>query len=190
MNVFKFLDKGLFSLNLKNYPNLGIDFEINKFLLIMALALCCCFFFINWRRGCMYLAVKQLTRHECVDQNSAKTLVELGLISNLGIKLDLSREGALTKIVRRVGEVKYTYEQYQEMLKDKRFKNTKFNFEEERFYLDPEEKDRAKNVFDNYAPSLLKTALLCLLILVLFYILMICMPEILSVINDSFSSGT
>ena len=112
------------SVNLADYENIGVNFEISKFLLIVLVGLCISFFVIDWHRGYMLLAVKKLFRHEAVDEASAKTLGELGLERSFSVRWALSRDTRLSKIVRRVGAVDYTYEEYIELMKQRK-KNKK-----------------------------------------------------------------
>ena len=39
------------SVNLADYENIGVNFEISKFLLIVLIGLCISFFVIDWHRG-------------------------------------------------------------------------------------------------------------------------------------------
>lgn len=184
IRLFGFFKNNFLDVNLKDYPNLGIDFEINKFLLALAIALCVVFFFIDYRRGTMQILVKQLFRHECYDENSAKTLGDLGLSNKLPLKYYLSHSTLLSRIVARVGAVKYSYEEYAKMVKEKTVTDEKVDFETARFYLDEKYKERAKFVYETYASSIPKTCAWCVLVVLLIMFVAICMPEILSWLND------
>ena len=78
--------KEYLSVNLNDYKNIGINFEINKFILFCAIALCVVAFYVNYKRSLMVNTVKQLLRKNAIDEESAKTLVELKLDSSRGIK--------------------------------------------------------------------------------------------------------
>lgn len=178
-----------FFLNLKDYPNIGIDFEINVFLLVLTLALCVSFFFVNHHRSMMQTIVKQLTRHEATDEDSAKTLTELGLGRAFVLKWALSRPGLLTRIIGRVGEKSYTYEEYVALSKKKGgLKEEKIDFNEARFYIRESGAERAKLILENYGTSLPRAILYCVLFLVLYVCIALSMPEILSLI-DSWLGG-
>ena len=173
-------------LNLKDYPNIGIDFEINVFLLALFIALAVCFFAVNVYRQNIRSIIMQLTRHECVDEASAKTLKELYLPDGALIKMALSGEGQLAKVVARVGEPVYTYDEYVEMEKKGGVPKEKINFAEARFYLRDGEnaKERASFILNNYGTSTFRAVLYVLLFLALYVCLALAMPEVVSLVND------
>lgn len=175
-----------FFLNLKNYPNIGIDFEINVFLLFMVIALCVACFFINYRRAQMQGVIKQLIRHSAKDEASAKTLREIGLADSPAIRRALSGWGSrLTKIVGRVGEKTYTYEEYKKLSKQKGgVPKEVIDFADARFYIRQTQADRARFILDNYGTSTIRTVLYCVLFLAVYCCVVLAMPEILSLIND------
>ena len=190
------------SLNLADYDNIGIDFEISKFLLAVLVGLCISFFVIDWHRGYMLLAVKKLFRHGALDEASAKTLGELGLDRSFSVKWALSHETRLAKIVKRVGEIEYTYEEYIELEKQKKRKNKaklandgaegaaltqsdKPDFKTARFYLNSNRIDQAREIEQNYSSSVIKTSVFCLMFVIIFVGITLIMPELLSFINSS-----
>ena len=174
----------LFLINLKDYSNIGIDLEINVLLLFIFLALCVCFFVINHHRATTQLIVKQLTRHEAEDEESAKTLAELGLEGSVSVKWMLRSEGQISKLVGRVGEKTYTYEEYEALMKSKGgVPKENIDLSTARFYVRSEAKERISFIVDTYGSSILRTTLYCVLILALYICIALCMPEILSFIN-------
>lgn len=173
-----------FFINLKDYPNIGIDFEINVFLLVLTVALAVCFFVANHYRSTMQLITKQLERHGAKDEESAKTLAELGLERSAWLKWALSHSGQLTRIVGRVGEKIYTYEEYVALSKQKGgIKDEKIDFAEARFYIRESANERAKHIIENYGTSTFRAILYCVLFLALYVCIALSMPEILSIIN-------
>lgn len=100
------------SLNLRDY-GFGIDFEINKVLIILFVGLCVACFFVNHSQSNMALVLRKLIRSGAVGDSNAKTLRELGLSSSKPVKALLSKtSGPMKSIISYVGEVKLTYEEY------------------------------------------------------------------------------
>lgn len=192
------------SVNLADYENIGVNFEISKFLLIVLIGLCISFFVIDWHRGYMLLTVKKLFRHEALDEASAKTLGELGLDRSFSVRWALSHETRLSKIVKRVGEIEYTYEEYVELEKslknrkknkaeaaknadevDTRTQGEKWDFATARFYVNPKRISEAREIEQNYSASVIKTSLFSLMFVIIFVGITLIMPELLSFINSS-----
>ena len=173
-----------FFINLKDYPNIGIDFEINVFLLVLTVALAVCFFVANHYRSMMRTIARQLMRHGANNEENAKTLAELGLEKSLWLKWALAHSTQLTRIVGRVGEKVYTYEEYVALSKQKGgIKDEKIDFAEARFYIRESANDRAKNIIENYGTSTFRAVLYCILFLALYVCLALSMPEILTIVN-------
>ena len=175
----------LFLINLKDYNNIDIDLEINVLLLFIFLALCVCFFVINHHRATIQLIVKQLVRHNATDEKGAKTLEELGLDGSISVKWMLRSGGQISKLVGRVGEKTYTYEQYKELMKQRGgAPKENVDFTTAKLYVREGAKERISFIVDTYGSSVLRTALYCVLILALYVCIALCMPEILSFVNN------
>lgn len=114
-----------FNINLKDY-GFGVDLDICKVLLAVTLGLALAVVFVNYSKACVFRMVKQLIRHDADSPDSAKGLSELGLSDDRGVKYALSRQGQLSTLVKRVGEVKLTYEEYID--REKEFKKRKKQF--------------------------------------------------------------
>lgn len=179
-----FVDR-YFNINLKDYSNIGVDLNISLTLLFFFLGLCVAALIINHHRSYMAAMIKQLSRHGAYAEDSAKTLNELGLASSRSIKLALSREGQLTRIVKRVGQTRLTYEEYLSLKKAKKLpKSEKPDFAEARFYICEQERERAKSFYENNNSSVFKAVLLCLLIMSVYFCLMLVMPGVLRFVNN------
>lgn len=179
----EFLDT-YFNINLKDYSNLGVDFNISITLLFFFLGICVAAFFINHHRTYMASMVKQLFRHGAMNEESAKTLNELGLGGVGSLKRALARGGQLTKLVRRVGEEKMSYEEYMRLKKEKKLPpEEKIDFNLARFFVDPQNAERARRFYENNNSSVIKTVLICVLILAVYFCLMLVMPSILSLLD-------
>ena len=176
-------------INLKDYSNIGIDFEINVFLLILTVALCVCFFVVTFYRSSTQSIIRELARFGCKDESTARTLDELGLDRSVFLKMSLSRNSQLTRIVGRVGEKIFTYEEYIEKTKQKGgIKPDKIDFSTAKFYIRDDQHDAAKHILETYGTSIPRTILYCVLFVSLYICIALVMPEILTVINSFLGS--
>lgn len=179
----EFIDR-YFNINLKDYSNIGIDLNISLVLLFFFVGLCAAAMVVNHHRSYMATAVKQLIRHGADGEANAKTIGELGLGQIRSIRRALSRDGQLTKKVKRVGEERLTYEEYVALKKAKKLpKAEKIDFDTARFYISPDQKERAKSFYENNSSSVLKAILLCVLIMAVYFCLMLIMPGALKLLN-------
>ena len=192
------------SLNMKDYPNLGFDFEIVKVLLIAAVVLCVVFCVMDFHKKNAYLIIKQLMRHEAKNPESAKTLSELSLSENRAVRRSLASSSQIRSVVGRVGEKELTYEEYianekrkKELKRAKRAlkktgaENISVPVEEKtpmldelRFYIKEERADYASKIYNGADISVLRTVLRCVLVVAVAVCFVFLMPELLSFINN------
>ena len=175
--------KYYFSINLANYPHIGINFEINKILVLFLVGMIITIVVVNLRRDAISTFLKKLLRHKAFDEESAKTLDDIAYNTFL-IKLSLSGGGRISKVVKRVGEKEYTYEEYSEAIKSKEFKEEKIDFSSAQFYICENALDEANRIAEMRNTSVLNTVLLCLFITIVCICAIITMPEILTIINN------
>ena len=188
MEIYMFSDiKELLSLNLKDYENIGVDFEINKFLLFLAIGLCAASFVINYRRSLIIDTVKQLFRHNATGEENAKTLTELGLMSSSGIRKAVVSDSQLRKMIRVVGEVNPTYDEYLASTKRGGKKLPETDITTARIYIPDESLERAKFVYNTYSTSLLKTILLCVFIIAVTVCLILVSPSVITTVDSILS---
>jgi hypothetical protein len=129
-------------------------------------------------RSNTFLIVKRLSRRGATSADGAKTLRELGLFDKKILRLMLSGDGQITKIVKRVGAPVYTYEEYKALSgKDKR--GEKIDFETAAFYLDEASRERIDKIVNRYEVRPHHTVLMCIFICVAFVCAMLLMPDIL-----------
>lgn len=176
--------KNAFKINLSDYENISFDLEINKVILGASIALIIGIILFNTYRSKIRLVVMQLVRHEAYSVESAKTLTELRIDKTFILKYLFSGNNILTKIVARVGEKSYTYEEYVALSKEKREKAELIDFESEEFYIRDDKKDFALSVIDKYNTSLTKTILAIVFVMIMCVCVISCMPGILNVINN------
>ena len=122
-------------------------------------------------------------RHEAKDEKSAKTLKELGLCANKGVRRVLSSGGMLTQIVSRTGQKRYTYEEYSVLTKEEKRQGLNIDFNTAAFFISTEKEAQAKRVYESYDNSPIKMALVCALIMILFVCVSLFMPALLSFLN-------
>ena len=201
------------SVNLNDYPNIGVDLDIVKLILITAAVICVSFCAIDYHKKNMYSVVKQLMRHEAKDEASAKTLAEIGFADSCAIKKALEGSSQMKSVVACVGEEKQSYEEY--ILAEKRYREMKkvnraekkqrrrdglkeehvehvglekphpwlVDFESARFFINPEGKERASKIYNGAEITVARTALRCLFTVAIAVCFVLAMPGLLSLIN-------
>ncbi len=182
MEVLKIF-RDFFSVNLKDYPNIGIDLEITKVLFCFTVGLIVTTIVVSYIRLQTNTLIKKLLRHEATEEENAKGLEKLGM-KPFGAMVAFLSKGRLSKIVYYKGQKEYTYEEYTELIKSKDFKEEKIDFKTAEFYIKPDKIDEAKKIIDVPTTSVLSLVLLCILIIAVFACLMLIMPELLSFINS------
>lgn len=171
-------------INFKDYIDPGIDFPINIFLLSIAVGLCIASVLITIHRRYTATLIKQLMRHNAIDEASAKSLKELRIEPTFFIRAALNRKsGQLANLIKCAGAKTYTYEEYSKLQKTKGFRDEKINFDEAKFYINAEQMPRARRINDMGLPSYFQTILGCLLILIIFISVTLFMPEILTLLT-------
>ena len=177
-----FIDKYL-ELNLKDFENLGFDLEITKLLGLIFLGIMLAAVAMNLIKQNTHLIIKALLRRECTSEDSAKTLPELHITSRLAQAIAFSEMGRLRKIVKRVGEKEYTYEEYVQMQKEKK-KPERLDGKTTPLYIPTEKLDEAKRLFDRGAPTALDSVLICALLVALYVCFIFIMPTLVSFVNS------
>lgn len=177
--------KEFFLLNFNQFDNFGISFPIGIFLTSMAIALCAAVFIINHHKRYTCSFLKQLLRHEALDDQKAKTLTSLKLENMLGLKSALARKGQLTYMVKRVGETEKTYDEYMVESKKRGYKDEKIDFESALFYIAPERVDRAKRLVETTNTEWWRPALMAVFIVSIWVIMALFVPELLQSLNEA-----
>jgi cell division protein FtsL len=170
------------NLNLNEYPNIGINLEINKLMLCLLIGLVVSTVLVSYFRMGMVDLVRSLLRREARSEESARTLDELRL-SSLAVKYAVTVNSRIQKIVKRVGAPEYTYEEYRELMKKKGFKEERVDLKTAKFYIPESSSDEAKRIYEKNEISLINTVLFCVLLLVIFVCVALAMPEILTFID-------
>ena len=188
MSDFDAFYKKYFELNLKNYFE-NIDFEINKLVILITLALVAACIVISIRKNREAVILRKLLRSESIGEENAKTVTELGLSSDKAAIRLLSAEGGYLKsFVHEAGEHRMSYDEYIAHERELKLLSRKEKREEKkvermidqaRFYLPKEMEEKAKRVYFKNTTSALKTALLCIITLSIGAAVFFLMPEIL-----------
>lgn len=181
MTLIEFYNK-YFLINLLDYPNIGIDLQINVILFCFLIGLIVTTVIINLRNEAVTRLIKKLLRYESLNEENAKTLTDLG-INNAITRSTLMGSSRIAKIISRVGAIQMTYEEYVEAIKDKKYKEEKIDFNTASFYISEENYEEAVSFTEADTTSPLNTALLCLLMTAIYVFLMFLMPSILSIID-------
>ncbi len=182
MALIDFYNK-YFLINLNEYPNIGIDLEINKILFCFLVGMVVTTIIFNYRTEGNSRLIKKLLRYESTCEENAKTLGELGL-DNFNSRLTLSGNSRINKIISRVGAKKMTYEEYTAAVKSKEYKEEKINFETAKFYINEDGLESAKRISETNNTSLINTVLMCVLMVTIYVFIMFLMPSILTLINN------
>lgn len=170
--------------NLNDYENINFDLEINKVIIGSAIVLMIGIIIFSIRRANIRRIVMQLIRYGAFSQDDAKTVKELGFDKSTVIKTLLSGDNQLTRVVSRIGEKEYNYDEYIKLDKKQREALDVIDFENERFYIKPEKKDRARNIVDRYITSIPRVVAVCVFVLIIAFCFVTCMPGILETINN------
>lgn len=201
MEFFKSLYNKYFCVNLKDYPNIGIDLQINKLLLLVFLGLCIASVIISYNQSKVALILKKLMRAEAFSEKNAKNLPSLGLDGDRYVlRLLASDSGPISKIVSVVGFKKPTYEEYVELEKERKRQKklppkertvskasvgaVKIDPKSSEIYIADEKREYAEHTFITNNGSAVKTVLSCVLILAFYVLLVFLMPTLLSYINS------
>ena len=183
-----------FLINTNEYPNLGADLWINKVLFILLPIVVLIFIGFHLVRNNTFLIVKRLAKRNAMGEDSAKTLKDLGLADKKILRLMLSGDGQITRLVKRKGAPTYTYEEYVAAQKKKKktvedmaneencnpTRKDKIDFETAEFYLDSTQSDRIAKICEKYEVRPRNTVIMCIAIVVGFIIVMLLMHEILT----------
>ena len=165
--------KDYFFLNL-NYYFKDCDFQINIFLLSLALGMAAATVLVTVYKRNLSNIVRQLTRHEAMAETSAKTLSELNIKPGIIVRSSLSRRGQLSAIIGMKGG--FPFEKRSEGKKDE-----KIDFSSASFYI--KNSDRAARINEQRIPSYLNATLAAILILMITVIITLLVPDILAFIT-------
>ncbi len=170
-------------LNFKDYKNLNFNFPIGLILLFFIIAFPITVFFINKKKNTVTFAVKQLLRHEALDEESAKTLSSLRLSKSKSFKRMIVSGGQLSSMIKIVGYKKPSYEEYIEAKKEK--KTEKINLDEIKIFLSKDSKKKAETIAEAELTPIWKPILISLAGIIIIAILFVFMPEILDFLNNA-----
>ena len=199
-----------FLINLNEFPNIGIDLQINKVLFCFLIGIIVTTIVVNFRTATNSALIKKLLRHEANDKDSAKTLDELK-INTAATRMTLSATGGrLAKIIVRDDGTETQSEENNEeqvseepkniresdsvsrneesaenksKIKRKKELDEKIDFSKARFYLSDDYLDDAKKIAEAEGASVLNTVLCCVLMIAIYVSVMFLMPSILEFID-------
>ncbi len=167
MTLYDFYERYI-NINLRDYINIGIDLEISKIIVIIALGTLATTLIIAYRRSCILTVINALLDSGATDEGSAKTLSEL--------KIDTasSRMILLGRALRRAVTLK----------RESEGEKRKINFKQDRFYISREGLGEANRFISKTAPTFEKTTLFCVLICMICICIILIIPEILTSVNS------
>lgn len=168
-------------LNFEDYKNLGFNFPIGLILLFSIIAFPIAVFFITRKKNTVTFVVKQLLRHEALNEESAKTLSELRLSKIKSLRFSV---GQLSSMIKTVGYKKPSYEEYVKAKKEKT-KVENPNLDEIKIFISEDGKEKAQTIAESEITPFWKPILISFVGIIIITILFICMPEILNFLNNS-----
>ena len=171
-------------LNLNSFENIGVDFYINLFFLMLAVCICIIAVFFEIYRGCQSLIFKQLLRHGCIGEDNAKPLVEIGLYNNKILKFYLGHNSYLSRYVLCAGEQKLNYEEYLKLDPIQRRAYGKKDVNTAAFYISHDNVDYAKKIHNRYEFSAFRMIVFCLFILISCALVITFSYEIVCLLNS------
>lgn len=171
--MFLKLLKDYFFLNL-NYYFKGVDFQINIFLLALAVGMAAAAIMVTVYKRNQSNIIRQLTRHCANSEESAKTLAELRIDPGFIVRSSISKRGQLSAIIAMVGG--FPFERKTSGKKEERI-----DFSTARFYI--KNPERAATVNEEKIPSYLGASLIAALTIVIAVVVTLFMPYILSFIT-------
>ena len=177
------LFKESITINLKDYSSIDIDFPIGYFLLFIFAAFIIATIAINSRRAILHSVTAKLLRHDATNEENAKNLKSLGFKKST-VKAVLTSGGQFKTIFAIKGAPEYSYEEYTKMIKERGYKESKVDCDNSEIYIRPESLTAAKAITEATPPTVLTTALFCLLILACYICLNLLLPEILNFVNS------
>lgn len=182
MAIYKFY-KDYFFINLKDYPNIGIDLEITKILFCLLIGIIIATAILNYRRASTIKVIKRLLRYDATNEENAKTSKELG-INEKSLSFILSNNSRLNRLISKVGQKEYTYEEYSKEIKKRGYKEEKTDYKTARLYIREDAIEEAKFLSEASAPTLLSTVLFCVMMVAIFFCIILLLPEILILFNN------
>jgi len=182
------------------YEHLGIEgkdlFEIKILILGLFIGLAIAGFGAVWDKRVLGNMVRTLLSRGCLDAENARTLTDLGLARNSTVRHSVRKSVSLRRVVKCVEEEKFLAEQearrieHEEKRKsDKslgRFRevNYVFDLENDHFYIPEDQKYVAEIKFEKKGTTWLGAILFFVIMLVVYVILLIALPNMLEIIND------
>ena len=176
--MFKNL-KQFWSLNLKDYESIGIDFSIGAFFTLLIFAFVFSVFVIYFRRRAIFDISTALLRHECFDENRAKSLKALRLNAFI-FKYEIKKNRRLSSILLIKGKETLIYEEYVALDRSKQREYEKIDSE---FFLGENGKATAEIATEKNNVSILSPIILSALAITLLFVLAEYLPDLLRLIK-------
>ena len=151
-----------------NYYFEDFDFPINLFILAITIGACIATICVTAHKRYTVALLRGLIRHNAFDESSAVTLQKLHISPSLLMKNALLRHSQLTDMVSFVSS---------------KNKITANNLHEVGLYVKPDRSDRARRISEGLTPSYISSIIACYFFLVISIVIVILMPEILSLLS-------
>ena len=191
MNIFEKIEvlkeeylffKHLF-LDFSDYSNIKISFPIGLVTMFLCIALCVMVFLVSYKEATNAKIAVQLLRHEAKSEDTAVSLKKLRL-NEKRYKKALSSTGKLSKMVLRVGYTRPSYEEYVSAKKDEKSSFFPPVTDDDKFYISKEGIEASELLANADRSTVVKPIILSSVILIVFSLLFIFMPDILNAVNS------
>lgn len=176
--------KDLVSLNLKDYENIALNFPIGLFSLLILISLAIAVFIMYFHKRLEMDALTALLRHGAENKESAKTLSEMS-IDTRALRKKLSRSNRLSYMIISQDREKISYEEFLKLSRKEQGVYADVDFENAKFYLNPESLDKAKSIVEKDNVSIISPIVIAALSIALIFVLGSFLPDILDFINEA-----
>jgi len=166
----------------------GVSFPINIFILSITLGLVVAAFLITYHKRYMHALLKSLVRHNAYDPSHAKTLGELHLAENRGVRRALRRRGQLTDVVKLANDPtpcdENTADTACEQPTNRECYEENVDLATARLYISEQKRDRATQISSTEPPTYFGTAIGVALIFSVSTCITLFMQDILAFLSS------
>jgi hypothetical protein len=181
--MFDLLEK-LFNLNLSEYENIGLNFPIGLFLILLLVSASVAVFFLHFHKKLEMDALTALVRHGAESEECAKTLDDMS-IDTPAIRKKLSRGSRLSYMIISQDREKLSYEEFLKLSRKEQLAYSDIDFENAKFYLNPESLDKAKRIVEKDNVSIISPIIIATLSIALIFVFGAFLPDILELIDGA-----
>jgi hypothetical protein len=174
--------KNFWKLNLSEYENIGIDFPIGIFFVLLCILFCVSIFVIYFHTKMSSELLTALVRHEAFDKEHAKTLKGLR-VDFWAVRLELTKNNRIARMVAIKDREELTYDEYIALNRKSAGEYNKIDFDKAEIYLKPSEIETAKTIAEKQSASILTPIIISVLSFAVLYLCAKFLPVLLPLIK-------